>query len=119
MSVFTASRQSSIARLDAADSAIDAAFEFQANLWQLCGFPGAGLAAVNHHLVRSNGRLDLRTPIDYWQGIAEARLWETLVARLGFVFGETNLLNEFLDCGQVVLSACAVKAMAQTHTIGN
>ena len=32
---------------------------------------------------------------------AEVRLWETLVARLGFVFGETNLLGEFLNCGQV------------------
>ena len=62
------------------------------------GFAGAGLATDNHRLVRSDGHLDLRTPIGYWQGIAEARLWETLVARLGFVFGETNLLSEFLNC---------------------
>ena len=98
ISVFTASCQFSIARLDAADRAVDTAFEFQANLRQLRGFAGAGLATDNHHLVRSDGCLDLRTPIGYWQGIAEARLWETLVAMLGFVFGETNLLSEFLNC---------------------
>ena len=65
------------------------------------GFAGAGLATDNHHLVRSDGRLDLRTPIGFWQGIAEARLWETRVAKLGFVLGETNLLVEFLNYGQV------------------
>ena len=32
---------------------------------------------------------------------AEARLWETLVERLGFVLAGTELLGEFLNCGQV------------------
>ena len=74
------------ARLRATDGAVNAAFEFQTNLRQLRRFPRAGLAADNHHLVRSNGRLDLRALIGDWQIIAEARLWEPLLAMLGFFF---------------------------------
>ena len=96
------------ARLGAADGAENTAFERQANFRQLRGFPRAGLTTNNHHLVRSDGSLDLPAPIGDGQVIAEARLWEPFLAMGGFVFRKTNLLGDFFYSGQIVLPAYAV-----------
>ena len=56
----------------------------------LRGYPRADLAADNHYLVRGNGSLDLRAPIGNWRIIAEARLWEPLLAMLRIVFRSAN-----------------------------
>ena len=105
------------ARLSAANGAVNAAFELKTNFRQLRGFPRAGLATDNYYRVRSDGCLDLLAPIGDWQIITEGRLWELLLAMLGFFLRNVNLLRQFLDCGGIILSSCTVEALAQTHPI--